>query len=121
MNKIKVLLVEDDMAIRILIRNFLSKNSCEVSLADDGEEAVEKYLKHRVHFDVIISDIMMPKLNGLELLLYARNEGYAETKIIGMTAGFSSYLESLSSEKFDFLLTKPIDLNYLFELIQEAK
>ncbi|RYG64596.1 response regulator [archaeon] len=69
--------------------------------------------------DLLVSDIMMPKLNGLELLLYAKNEGYKHTKIIGMTSGFSSYLDSLLPEKFDLLLTKPIDLDYLLKLIRE--
>src|SRR5690606_11799636 len=110
MDKIKVLLVEDDIAIRLHIRNFLLKNACDVSLANNGEEAINNYLKHKFHFDVIISDILMPKLNGLELLIYARKQGYAKTKIIGMTSGFSSYLSSLSQEKFDLLITKPLDL-----------
>lgn len=118
MDKIKVLLVEDDMAIQLHIRNFLLKNACDVSIANNGEEAIDNYLSHKIHFDAIIVDILMPKLNGLELLLYARKKGYEETKIIGMTSGFSSYLGSLSPEKFDLLLTKPLDLDHLLGIIR---
>ncbi|MGE6219796.1 response regulator [Nubsella zeaxanthinifaciens] len=121
MDKIKVLLVEDDMAIGLHIRNFLTKNSCEVYLAQDGEEAIEKYLKQQDKFDAIVTDILMPKLNGLELLMYVRNEGLKDMRIIGMTSGFSSYLSSLSSEKFDFLLNKPIDLDYLLQLVRKEE
>ena len=120
MNKVKVLLVEDDMAVRLHINSVLSKNFCEVTMASDGEEAIGKYLSQKVQFDVIITDIMMPKLNGLELLQYARKEGYADTKMIGMTSGFSSYLGSLTTEKFDLLLTKPVDFEYLLKEIQQV-
>ncbi|WP_461790345.1 response regulator [Pedobacter sp.] len=121
MDKIKVLLVEDDLAIGIHTRNFLTKNSCEVFWAQDGEEAIEKYLKSDYTFDAIVADILMPKLNGLELLMYVRKECPINTRIIGMTSGFSGYLSSLSSEKFDFLLNKPVDLNYLLQLIKKEE
>lgn len=118
MNRIKVLLVEDDIITQDLVKKFLEKNSCDVLLANNGEEAIENYIDHKADLDVIIVDIMMPKLNGLELLVYVRQqERYAKTKVIGITSGFSSYLESLCSEKFDTLLTKPLDLHYLLSLI----
>jgi CheY-like chemotaxis protein len=121
MDKLKVLLVEDDMAIGMHIRHFLTKNACEVFLAHNGEEAIEKYLNADQNFDAIVTDILMPKLNGLELLMHLRKEGQNNTRIIGMTSGFSSYLSSLSSEKFDFLLNKPVDLNYLLRLIKKEE
>ena len=89
--------------------------------AQDGEEAIEKYLKSDYTFDAIVADILMPKLNGLELLMYVRKECPINTRIIGMTSGFSGYLSSLSSEKFDFLLNKPVDLNYLLQLIKKEE
>lgn len=118
MKKIKVLLVEDDIITQRLIQSFLLKNSCDVLLANDGEEAIEKFINHEIEIDVVIVDIMMPKLNGLELLVYVRQlQAYLDTRIIGITSGYKSYLESLCSEKFDFLLIKPLDLNYLLSLV----
>lgn len=118
MKKIKVLLVEDDVMTQGLVQNFLHRNSCDVLLASNGEEAIENYIHHNVDLDAIVVDIMMPKLNGLELLVYVRQQKkYSKTKVIGITSGFSSYLESLCPEKFDWLLTKPLDLDYLLDLL----
>jgi CheY-like chemotaxis protein len=119
MDKIKVLLVEDNEIIQHLVRNFLLKNSCIVLVANNGEEAIANYLDDKVEFDAIIADIMMPKLNGLELLMYIRKQKeYDETRVIGITSGFSSYLKSLCTETFDYMLTKPLDLDYLLEILQ---
>ncbi|WP_233164587.1 response regulator [Pedobacter sp. ASV28] len=114
MNEIKVLLVEDDAVIQRLVQSFLCKNSCNVLLASNGEDAIKNYFDRKIDFDIIIVDIMMPKMNGLELLVYIKKqEKYSKTKVVGITSGFSSYLKSLCDEKFDLLLTKPLDLDYL--------
>jgi len=118
MDKIKVLLVEDDITTQGMIQRFLLNNSCHVLLAANGEEAIKTYIDKKIGIDVIITDIMMPKLNGLELLIYVKQQKeYIKTNVIGITSGYSSYLESLCSEKFDVLLNKPLDLNYLLSLI----
>jgi len=121
MKEVKVLVVEDDIIIQRSIKKYLVNNSFIVFEADNGEDAIERYIDQHIYFDVIIIDIMMPKLNGLELLVYIRKlQAYSQTKLIGITSGYKSYLESLCDEKFDFLLNKPLDFPHLVEIIQKT-
>lgn len=120
MSNIRVLFVEDDLHTRLMIRKFLLNNSCDVYLASNGEEAIQTYIEKRIPIDVIVTDIMMPKLNGLELLMHVKQQPeYLNTTIIGITSGYLGYLESISTEKFDALLSKPLDMSYLLALIHK--
>ncbi len=57
-----ILLVEDDLSIQEMVEKYLIKEGFQVTIASDGEEGVNTYLKGS--FDLIILDIMMPKLDG---------------------------------------------------------
>lgn len=61
-----ILLVEDDIDLNKLVNIYLSKNGFDVTSCYNGLEALEKFQEQ--NFDIIISDIMMPKINGYELL-----------------------------------------------------
>lgn len=61
-----ILLVEDDIDLNNLVNIYLSKNGFDVTSCYNGLEALEKFQEQ--NFDIIISDIMMPKINGYELL-----------------------------------------------------
>jgi len=74
----KVLLVEDDLFNQdIFIRNF-KKAGYDIVLAKDGEEAVEKAKADS--YDVILLDIMMPKMNGVDVLRILRTPGSSTQK-----------------------------------------
>ena len=79
----KLLLVEDSLQLNKALSTVLKRNSFVVDSAFDGEEAllfIDQY-----QYDVIILDIMLPKINGLEVLKKAR-ENHIETPIIMLTA-----------------------------------
>lgn len=101
MNKLKVLVVDDEWNMRNLLRIYLAKNGFEVTEAKNGNEAVA--LSDRHVFDIIILDIMMPDLNGWEvcmkirekkdtpiIMLTARNE--TKDKVKGLQIGADDYL-----------------------------
>ncbi|WP_242240969.1 response regulator transcription factor [Bacillus cereus group sp. BfR-BA-01309] len=67
-----ILLVEDDISIQEMVEKYLIKEGFQVTIASDGEEGVNTYLKGS--FDLIILDIMMPKLDGLEVLRIIREK-----------------------------------------------
>ena len=69
----KILVVDDDQAVRESLRRSLIFNGYTVSLATDGEEALEKIKSDRP--DMAILDVMMPKLDGLEVCRALRSEG----------------------------------------------
>lgn len=77
-----ILLVEDDEAIREMVENFLLLEGFDVTTANNGEEALQYCLHHS--FDLVILDIMIPKLNGLEVLKIIREQ--AALPIIIMSA-----------------------------------
>ncbi|GAB6594597.1 DNA-binding response regulator [Bacillus cereus] len=67
-----ILLVEDDLSIQEMVEKYLIKEGFQVTIASDGEEGVNTYLKGS--FDLIILDIMMPKLDGLEVVRIIREK-----------------------------------------------
>ena len=98
----KILLVEDNIQLNKALATILKRNSYLVDSASDGEEALI-FLKD-YKYDVIILDIMMPKIDGLEVLRRARRQGIqtpiilltakstVEDKITGLDLGADDYL-----------------------------
>ena len=82
-DKTKILLVEDEQMLAEILSDTLSDRDFEVHLAYDGLQALEKTEKEQ--FDVIVSDIMMPNLDGYSLAKKLRNEGCG-TPILCLTA-----------------------------------
>ena len=68
----KVLIVEDDLAISEMVREYLIKDGFIVTTAFDGEEAILKYLNN--DFDLLLLDLMMPKLDGIETMKIIREK-----------------------------------------------
>ena len=81
----KILVIDDEEIIRKFLKIHLVKNGFEVKEAADGEQAMEQLKKD--NFDLIISDIIMPKKNGLEVLQEVRsNPKTRDIPVIFLTA-----------------------------------
>lgn len=83
MDKIKILVVDDESRMRKLVKDFLSKSGYEVLEAGDGEEAVDIFFKDK-EIAVIILDVMMPKMDGWQVCREIRQ--YSKVPIIMLTA-----------------------------------
>lgn len=66
----KILLMEDDMSISEMVKNYLVKENFSVTAAFNGEEGIQLFFKDE--FDLILLDIMMPKLDGMEVMRIIR-------------------------------------------------
>lgn len=120
---INLLIVEDDKSLRRLMEVFLKKNGFQVFSAENGEKAIGIFDK--CHIDLALCDIMMPKVNGYDLVKELRRFNY-DLPIIMVTAK-----ESLQDKKKGFLvgaddyMVKPIDLDELLlrinALLRRAK
>lgn len=83
MERVKILVVDDESRIRKLVKDFLTKNGYDVLEAGDGEEAFNIFLSHK-DIGLIVLDVMMPKMDGFETLKEIRN--YSKVPIIMLTA-----------------------------------
>ena len=83
MEKLKILVVDDESRMRKLVRDFLVKNNYDVLEAGDGEAALDIFFQHK-DIALIVLDVMMPKLDGWQVCREIRN--YSKVPIIMLTA-----------------------------------
>ncbi|MEE9365970.1 MAG: response regulator, partial [Dehalococcoidales bacterium] len=103
----KVLVVEDHKNIRLLMEKILKRFGFEVTLAEDGQQAVEKVLEEC--FDLVLMDIRMPVLNGFEATERLREKGVT-TPIIALTAhAMKGDREKCLEAGCDDYISKPFD------------
>lgn len=112
----KILVVDDEQAVRDSLRRSLSFNGYDVSLAEDGVEAVESI--EREQPDLVILDVMMPRMDGLEVCRTLRSSGY-DRPILVLTArdGVSDRVAGLDAGADDYL-PKPFALEELLARVR---
>jgi len=115
------LIVEDDSFNRTLLQTLLQKQNFTVSNAEDGEEAIKALSKQQ--FDVILMDIQMPKLNGLEATAKIREFEKLtgrHTPIIAITAhAMEDDKQRCLKAGMDDYISKPIDMDQLFLILKQ--
>ena len=108
-----ILVIDDDKIICSLLRAFLTKVGYQVEVAHDGQAGIE-YFDNGPDFDLVITDIRMPKMTGSEVARHIRGSDRPATPIVAIT-GFSD--TDISIGFFDSLLTKPFDLDDLEDAV----
>lgn len=104
-----VLVVDDDRAIRELLRAVFRREGLTVDVAPDGEGAVELLRKNR--FRVIVLDLMMPRLSGWEVIGWLRsNPKYRPRTVIISTAADRNVLADLDPDIVNAIFVKPFDV-----------
>jgi CheY-like chemotaxis protein/signal transduction histidine kinase len=111
-----VLVIDDDLEVRTVLQKYLSKLGYQVELADNGEEGLR--LAKRIFPDVITLDVMMPKMDGWEVLSYLKADpeldhipvivlSMIEDKSVGYSLGASDYLiKPITREQISKVLQK---------------
>lgn len=116
----RVLIVDDDRIIRMLVRMILQRDGYDVLEAQNGREGIDMTLQHRP--DLLITDLMMPEVDGYETLTALRAEGScALIPVIVLTAESGPYVERtvLSLDADDYLM-KPFDADVLLKRVQSV-
>ena len=104
----KILIVEDDSSSRNLLVRLLKKEDYDVEIASDGVEAIKLMEKH--HFQAVLTDWMMPHMDGLELIHKIRQINHLDTVILMITALASREAKEKAMEAgADDYVSKPID------------
>ncbi|MDF0642421.1 MAG: response regulator [Nitrospira sp.] len=114
----RILVVEDDAAVRFILSTVLEAAGFNVYEAGDGLEAVESLKRRR--YDVLLTDYRMPRMDGLELLDVARAM-WPDLPVIVVTGDSVSFKQHdrLSAEAFA-LVEKPFDRDHLLSVIAAA-
>src|SRR5580698_7433774 len=113
--RVKLLAIDDDPRSLELVSEALSDNGLEILTADDPEQGLEMVRSERP--EIVLSDIVMPKMNGIELLTRILEVNPA-TDVVLMTAHYSTdaAIEAIKNGACDYL-AKPISLSVLRERI----
>lgn len=112
---LRLLVVEDNMLNRQVANELLKREGALVTLAEGGLEGVSKVMNERVSFDVVLMDIQMPDIDGLEATRRIRsNPRFATLPIVAMTANVSNTdREACLAAGMNDHIGKPIDLEQL--------
>ena len=114
----KILLVDDDPSIRRILNSFLRERNYAVSVAGDGEEAIE-LIRSEV-FDLVIVDLVLPKVDGLAVMQEAISL-YPDVTVVVISghATLESAISAMKVGAFDYL-TKPFRLGEIEVVVQKA-
>ena len=118
MAKSKILIVDDEVSMREFLEIMLSKEGYKVSSSGSGKEAL-KMLNDTI-YDLIVSDVQMPGMNGIELLRNVK-EVCPDTTVIMITAYASteSGVEAMKAGAYDYI-TKPFKVDEIKLIIKNA-
>ena len=117
MNMAKILVVDDEAGIRKVLKEILENEDYSVTVAASGKEALEKAKEES--FDVILLDIKMPEMDGIEVLDNLVTFTEAPVIMISGHGTIETAVESIKKGAYDFIV-KPPDLNRLLITIRNA-
>ena len=116
MEKVKILVVDDESRMRKLVRDFLTRQNYEVLEAADGEEALDIFYKDKA-IALLILDVMMPKMNGWEVCREIRQT--SKVPIIMLTAKSDESDELMGFDLgVDEYITKPFSPKILVARVE---
>jgi len=116
----KILIIDDDQAIQQMVKRLTERAGYAAEMASNGEEGM--MLIEENSFDLVITDIIMPKKEGIEIITIIR-KNYPQIKIIAMSGGGrftpEGYLKSAKILGADKVFTKPFNHREMLEAIDE--
>lgn len=117
-DKKRILIVDDDDSIRLVLIDELSRSGFDVDGAADGLLAIDAMKQKR--YDLVILDIRMPNMDGMEVLKHIREENLAD-RVVMLTgvAELKFAQQSLQGGAHDFM-SKPVDLAALHDCIDRV-
>jgi len=119
MAKKEILIMDDEAATRGIMETVLAKAGYAITVCSNGKEGIDKFRNHQC--DLVITDISMPVMNGLEVITLIRKEN-AEVPIIAIsgTERSSSFLSMADYYTADVTIEKPINAQELIQAVKDA-
>jgi CheY-like chemotaxis protein len=119
----RILVIDDDLAIRVLLQAVLKRMKFEVELAEDGAAGLEKVQQNgkKGPFDLILLDLMMPRVNGYEFIeRIGAMDGTGRPHIVVFTAAGKRGVDKIPAEAVCNAILKPFDLDKFIEIIGDC-
>ena len=117
----RILVVDDDLAIRVLLQAVLKRMNFDVTLSEDGAAGLEQ-LRNDPPFDLILLDLMMPRVNGYEFIerVAEGRDRVSRPHIIVFTAAGKRGVDKIPEDSVCNAILKPFDLEKFIEMIGEC-
>lgn len=113
-----MLIVDDDRIISVMLQDFFKNLNYTISTATDGEEALKFCIEQKP--DILITDIMLPQMSGIELITKLRSmHEFAVMPIIALTAGSFEMQEEAKRVGAHMVLEKPLKRLELMQKVDE--
>lgn len=109
----KVLIIDDEEAVRSLLTEVFVLNGIDTDAAVNGSDGLEKF--HAGEFDIVITDLVMPGINGNGVARQIRSSDRPETPIIGISG--TTWL--FENNHFDLVLEKPMSIISLVDAVKD--
>jgi len=114
----RVLVVDDDDAIRTLVSRVFIRHGFYVETATDGAEAIVAL--DASSFDLMLLDLMMPHVDGIGVIEHLARSGRASPAVIVMTAAVPDILRRMDHQQIAAVIAKPFELPQLLRAAEEA-
>ncbi|WP_462325820.1 response regulator [Desulfoplanes sp.] len=115
-----ILIIDDDPQIRMMLSELLEREDYRVDVVSNGFEALEQFGREKP--DLIITDVVMPDMDGLELMLRLRKQ-QPGLKVVAISGGArigpESYLKLADKLGADATVAKPMDIVKLLDTVKE--
>ncbi len=117
----RILVIDDDLAIRVLLQAVLRRMKFDVELAEDGAVGLDK-VRRNGKFDLVLLDLMMPRLNGYEFIEKISQDlpDGGRPHIIVFTAAGKRGVEKIPANAVCNSILKPFDLEKFIEMIRDC-
>lgn len=119
LKRLRLLYVEDDTVIRTELSQLLSNFFDTVYTAEDGKEGLEIYLRNQDDIDIILSDINMPKLSGIDMVKAIRGVDPKVPIFFATAHSDTEFLSEAIKLKIYEYIIKPIDIRHLLTLMND--
>jgi two-component system response regulator YesN len=125
MAKYQAFIIDDEPLARLALREYISLTSTDIEIAGeagDGEEALT-LLRERQDIDIILADIQMPRMNGVELLKAIRDASFAREPLVIMLSAYGDYgyvRDSFVLGAFDYMLKAKLDEAYIAPVLHKT-
>lgn len=112
----RILIVDDNLMMRKLIRNIFIDHDYDIEEAEDGIEGLE--IARRLDIDLVITDIIMPKMEGIELIMNLKRD-FPNIKIIAISGGKPYYLYMAKKLGIEKIFTKPLNIHEFLNAVKK--